>query len=118
MNKTVCQLLYTTSIQLTLDKFKANICKMKKNSKLLKLIGFIILAVSCILFILIPVVPWLGFSAGQIAGISAGLLIAGEILFYSSLIILGRSFFDKIKHKLKFWKSKTKGPGLSAESEK
>jgi len=79
---------------------------LKKDNKLLKIIGFIILAISCILFILIPVVPWFDFSAGQIAGITAGLLIAGEILFYLSLFILGRSFYDKLKSKLKFWKSK------------
>jgi hypothetical protein len=89
---------------------------MKKKGELFKIIGFIILSVSCILFILIPVIPWFGFSAAQIAGITAGLLIAGEILFYLSLIILGRSFFDKIKARLKFWKSKTNGSNISAES--
>ncbi len=89
---------------------------MKKRNKLLRIIGFIILSVSCILFILIPVVPWFGFSAAQIAGITAGLLIAGEITFYLSLFILGRSFFDKIKARLKLWKSRTKGSNISAES--
>ena len=74
---------------------------------MIKLIGYIILAVSCTLFILIPVVPWFDFSAKQIAGITAGLLVAGEILFYLSLVILGRSFFNKIKSKFKFWKTKT-----------
>jgi hypothetical protein len=90
---------------------------MKKKSELLKITGYIILAVSCILFILIPVVPWFDFSAGQIAGITAVLLIAGEILFYLSLIMLGRSFFDKIKTRMKFWKSKTNDSNVSAESE-
>lgn len=85
---------------------------MKKNSELLKISGYIILAVSCILFILIPVVPWLGFPAGRAAGISLGLLIAGEVLFYLSLLILGRSFYDKIKSRLKFWKSKTRSNDL------
>jgi len=64
------------------------------------------LSVSCIMFILIPVVPWFDFTAGQIAGITAGLLIAGEILFYLSLAILGKSFYNKIKSRLKFWKPK------------
>ena len=90
---------------------------MKKKSELIKIIGYIVLSVSCILFILIPVVPWLGFTGGQIAGITAGLLIAGEILFYSSLIILGRSFYDKIKNKLKFRKSKTHESNLRADHE-
>lgn len=88
---------------------------MKKKSELFKITGYIILSVSCIQFILIPVVPWFDFSAGQIAGITAGLLIAGEILFYLSLIILGRSFFNKIKTRMKFWKSKTNDSNVSAK---
>jgi hypothetical protein len=90
---------------------------MKTKSELFKIIGYILLSISCFLFILIPIVPWFDFSAGQIAGITAGLLITGEILFYLSLIILGRSFFNKIKTKLKFWKSKTNDSNISAESE-
>jgi hypothetical protein len=80
---------------------------MKARKEFFKIIGYVLLSVSCILFILIPVVPWFDFKARQIAGITAGLLIAGEILFYLSLIILGRSFLEKIIVKLKFWKSKT-----------
>jgi hypothetical protein len=74
-----------------------------------KTAGYIILLISCLSFLMIPVVPWLGFSKIQIAGITTGLIIAGEILFYLSLIILGRSFYDKIKSKLKFWKRKPRG---------
>jgi len=75
---------------------------------MLRSIGYILLVISCISFISILIVPWLGFSKIQIAGITTGLIIAGEILFYVSLIILGRSFWDKIKSKLVFWKVKTK----------
>jgi len=53
------------------------------------------------------VVPFLGFSGIKIAGITTGLIITGEILFYLSLFILGRSFYDKIKSFLKFRKAKT-----------
>jgi len=87
---------------------------MKKKSELVKIAGYIILAVSCLLFILIPVVPWFHLPAGKIAAITAGLLIAGEILFYLSLIILGRSFYDKIKAKLKFRRSKSDDSNLPA----
>lgn len=79
---------------------------MKSRSELVKLIGYIILIISCILFVLIPVVPLFKLSVAQIAGITAGLIIAGEILFYLSIFILGRTFYDKIKSKLKFRKSK------------
>jgi hypothetical protein len=90
---------------------------MKTKNELFKIIGYTVLSISCFLFVLIPVVPWFDLSTGQKAGVSAGLLIAGEILFYLSLFILGRSFFDKIKTKLKFWKAKTNGSDISAESE-
>jgi hypothetical protein len=65
---------------------------------------------------MIPVVPWLGFSKIQIAGITTGLIITGEILFYLSLFILGRSFYEKIKSKLKFWRTKTNDPDLPNKS--
>jgi hypothetical protein len=71
-----------------------------------------LLAISCVSFLLIPVVPFLGFSAIKIAGITTGLIITGEILFYLSLFILGKSFYEKIKNKLKFRKSRTNSPTL------
>jgi hypothetical protein len=90
---------------------------MKTKNELFKIAGFIILSISCILFILIPVVPWFDLSARQKTGLAAGLLIAGEILFYLSLFILGKSFFDKIKSRLKFWKSKTSNSDIKTEGE-
>ena len=74
---------------------------------MLKTTGYILFLISCLSFIMIFIVPWLGFSKIQIAGITTGLIIAGEILFYTSLIILGKSFWDKIKSKLQFWKVKS-----------
>jgi hypothetical protein len=59
---------------------------------MLKTIGYFLLGISCLLFLSILAVPWLGFSKLQKAGITTGLIIAGEILFYLSLFILGRSF--------------------------
>lgn len=67
---------------------------------MVKTIGYILLLISCISFLMILIIPWLGFSKIQIAGITTGLIIAGEILFYLSLFILGRSFYDKIKTSL------------------
>jgi hypothetical protein len=79
---------------------------------MIKIIGYILLLISCLLFLLILIVPWFGFSKIQIAEIITGLIIAGEILFYLSLIILGKSFYEKIKSKLKFWKAKKNDPDL------
>jgi len=84
---------------------------------MIKTIGYIILLISCLLFLMIPIVPWLDISKIQIAGITTGLIIAGEILFYLSLVILGRSFYDKIKSKLKFWKSKTNDSDPSGQND-
>jgi multisubunit Na+/H+ antiporter MnhE subunit len=84
---------------------------------MLKTTGYILFVISALSFLMILVVPWLGFSKVQIAGITTGLIIAGEILFYTSLIILGRSFWDKIKSKLKFWKVKTNDPDLSKQND-
>lgn len=80
---------------------------------MVKTVGFIILSISCLSFIMILIVPWLGFSKIQIAGITTGLIITGEILFYLSLFILGRSFYDKIKSKLKFWNKKRNNSDIS-----
>jgi hypothetical protein len=88
---------------------------MKTRSELFKMTGYIILIISCSLFILIPVVPLFHLSSGKKAAIAAGLLIAGEILFYLSLIILGRTIFEKIKSRLKFWKSKSGNPETKSE---
>jgi hypothetical protein len=73
---------------------------------MLKITGYILFVVCCVLFLAIPVIPWLGFSGGKIAGITTALVIAGEITFYLSLIILGKSFFAKLKGMLKFRKTK------------
>jgi len=64
---------------------------------------------------MIPVVPFLGFSGIKIAGITTGLIITGEVLFYLSLLILGRSFYDKIKSFLKFRKAKTNAASLPGQ---
>jgi len=66
-----------------------------------KLIGYIILGLSILIWLAIPVVPFLGFSVGKIAGITTGLIIAGEITFYLSIFLIGKEFLVKIKNKFK-----------------
>jgi hypothetical protein len=72
---------------------------------MLRLTGYILLAISAISFFLILFIPWLGYSKGQIAGIITGLIIVGEVTFYLSLFILGKSFWEKIKSFFRFRKS-------------
>ena len=83
--------------------------------QMVKTLGYILLAISCVSFLLIPVVPFLGFPVIKIAGITTGLIITGEVLFYLSLLILGRSFYDKIKSFLKFRKAKTRTSALPGQ---
>jgi hypothetical protein len=84
---------------------------------MLKTTGYILLLISCLSFIAILVIPWMGFSKMQLAGIITGLIIAGEVLFYLSLVILGKSFWNKIKGKLMFWKAKTIKTGLPEQND-
>ena len=71
-----------------------------------KLIGYIIFGISMLCWALILVVPFLGFSAGKIAGITTGLVIAGEITFYLSIFLIGKEFLIEIKNMFRRSKSK------------
>jgi hypothetical protein len=82
-----------------------------------RLIGYIIFAFSCLVWGAILVIPWLGFSKGKIAGIITVLVIVGEITFYVSIFLIGRSFYDKIKSKLAFWKKKPKDITIEEQEE-
>jgi len=70
----------------------------------MKILGFILLGISCLSFLLILVFPWLGFSGKQIAVITTILIITGEVTFYASIFILGKSFYQKLKGFFKFRK--------------
>jgi len=74
---------------------------------MIKTLGYILFGICCISFLSILIVPLVGFSGKQIAGITIVLVILGEVTFYISLILLGKSFFNKIKEKLKLRKSKS-----------
>jgi hypothetical protein len=71
-----------------------------------KLIGYIILGISIVIWLMIPVVPFLGFSVGKAAGITTGLIIAGEVTFYLSIFLIGKEFLVRLKNKFKLRKSK------------
>lgn len=67
--------------------------------------------VQIISYILIPGSPLiggaigglLGLKTGQIAGLVLGIFIAGEILFYGSLIFLGKEVVLLVRDRLKGW---------------
>ncbi len=68
---------------------------------MVKLAGYIILGISILIWLMIPVVPFLGLSVGKIAGITTGLVIAGEITFYLSIFLIGKEFLVKIRNKFR-----------------
>lgn len=73
---------------------------------MVKLIGYIVLGISIVIWLLIPVVPFMGFSIAKAAGITTGLIIAGEITFYLSIFMIGKEFLVKIKNWFKHRKAK------------
>jgi uncharacterized membrane protein YbhN (UPF0104 family) len=76
---------------------------------MIKIIGYILLAISCLLFVLIIAVPWLNYTKATLAVITTVLIITGELLFYGSILIIGKDFILRLGSKLKFWKTKTIG---------
>lgn len=72
----------------------------------MRIIGYLLLAISAISFLMILVIPWFGYTKGQIAGLITGLIIVGEVAFYASMFILGKSFWEKIKAMFRFRKTK------------
>jgi hypothetical protein len=78
--------------------------------KWVKTIGYITLLTSMILWLAIAIVPFLGYSKGQVAGIITGLIIAGEITFYLAIALLGKTIYNAIKHRFMFWKPKPGEP--------
>jgi hypothetical protein len=75
-------------------------------NKWIKIAGYSILAGSCLLWGMILVVPFLGFSVKKAAGLTTILIIAGEITFYLGILILGKPILEKIKRLFMFWKKK------------
>jgi hypothetical protein len=81
-----------------------------------KTIGYTLFLLCCLCFGLILVVPWLDFTTGQKAGITTGLIIAGEVFFYVSLIFLGKPFLARMKGMLKLQKTKSADTTVPADS--
>jgi hypothetical protein len=55
---------------------------------------------------MILVIPWIGYSKGETAGIITGLIIFGEVTFYISILLLGKTFYNKIREKFRFRRKK------------
>lgn len=73
---------------------------------MIKTLGYSLFAVCCLAWLMILVIPWLGFSKGETAGIITGLIIFGEVTFYASILMLGKTFYNKFREKFRFRRKK------------
>jgi hypothetical protein len=62
-----------------------------------KTAGYILLALSCLAWAAILALPLFGFSLGEVAAITTGLIIAAEATFLLGVALLGREAWEKIK---------------------
>jgi len=62
-----------------------------------KIIGYISLALSLIAWGAIALLPFIDISKGQVVGATTFLIIAGELLFWASVVLLGKEAWEKIK---------------------
>lgn len=85
---------------------------------MLKITGYILLTISSLSFIMVFIIPLFDLSKAQMAGITTVLVIIGEVLFYLSMLILGKTFYAKIKEKIFFWRTKPKGDDPTIDPDK
>ncbi len=62
-----------------------------------KTMGYFLLVLSFVTWGGIAVLPWIDLSMAMKAAWTTGLLIAGEVAFFSSLVFLGKEFLLKVK---------------------
>jgi hypothetical protein len=62
-----------------------------------KTLGYAMLFLACLCWVAIPVLPFMGFSAGAIAAFTTGLVIAGEVTFFAGVFLLGKEAWNRIK---------------------
>ncbi len=80
----------------------------KKNWKIR--LGIILVIVCIPFFLAIPIIPFTEMENSLKISISTGLLICGEVLFWSGGLLLGKELFAKYKNYLdpRTWFSKSK----------
>jgi hypothetical protein len=65
-----------------------------------KTFGYGLVVVSFVVWGAIPLVPLLGIPFETAAGISTGMLISSEVLWYVALLLLGKEVWEKTKAEL------------------
>lgn len=62
-----------------------------------KAAGYILLAISCLVWAAIFALPLFEITVGEIAALTTGLIVAGEATFFLGIALLGREAWEKIK---------------------
>lgn len=70
-----------------------------------KSIGWILLLLACLCWLLIIVIPFVTDGVGRIAGFITALVVLGEILFWVGTLLVGKEVLSHYKQK---WFAKSK----------
>lgn len=62
-----------------------------------KTVGYCLFVLSCVAWIAIAVLPFFDLSLSAAAALTTALVITGEVLFFLSIVLLGREFLVKSK---------------------
>ena len=62
-----------------------------------KTVGYILFALSCLAWVAIFTLPLFEISVGEVAALTTGLIIVGEVTFFLGIALLGKEAWEKIK---------------------
>lgn len=79
-------------------------CVMINKTKINRMIAISLILISFLLYIIMPFNICLPFSACVIAGITVGMMVISEIVFWIGSIMIGRELAMKIRQKFS-WKN-------------
>jgi hypothetical protein len=65
------------------------------------IVGYFLFVLSFVAWAAIAILPFFDLSIAIASAITTGLIIAGEISFYVSIVLLGKEFLIKIKNYFK-----------------
>ena len=65
-----------------------------------KLIGFVLLIISCIAWAVLPVLPFLPYEAEELAAFGGAVFVFAEVTWWLAIPFLGREMFDFAKQYL------------------
>jgi hypothetical protein len=74
--------------------------------------GIVLIILSFVLWLLIPVIPFLKLSAGLKTAFVSGLFIGGEVFFWFGALLAGKDIVKNVIRKL--WRKKEEGDDNSA----